>query len=414
MKLLPPRIAVWIILVVSPALTAEPEPNAATKPDFSKVPGVVVDHLPASSGMYVGSPSIAILPGGDYVASHDLFGPKSTERDRAVTWVFRSSDRGQTWTRQAEVQGQFWSTLFVHRGDLYLMGTWAHYNNVVIRRSTDGGRTWTEPKDSASGLLREGRYHCAPVPVVEHAGRLWRGVEDTTEPRRWGMPFRAMMMSAPVGADLLRAESWTTADPIASDKAWLDGRFNGWLEGNAVVTPEGRLVDLLRVDCPEGGRAALVRMSDDGRKASFDPSGGFIDFPGGAKKFTVRYDPESKRYWSLANYVPPKYRDVKAGGVRNTLALTSSADLVRWRIDCILLHHPDVRRHGFQYPDWQFDGPDLVAAVRTAFDDGLGGAHNAHDANFLTFHRLKDFRRLTLADSAVAPASLGMLHSAPP
>jgi hypothetical protein len=29
---------------------------------------------------------------------------------------------------------------------------------------------------------------------------------------------------------------------------------------------------------------------------------------------------------------------------------------------------------------------------RTAFDDGLGGAHNAHDANFLTFHRIENIR----------------------
>jgi hypothetical protein len=41
------------------------------------VPGVVIDHAFASTGCYVGSPSIAVLPNGDYVASHDLFGPKS-------------------------------------------------------------------------------------------------------------------------------------------------------------------------------------------------------------------------------------------------------------------------------------------------------------------------------------------------
>jgi len=51
------------------------------------------------------------------------------------------------------------------------------------------------------------------------------------------------------------------------------------------------------------------------------------------------------------------------------------------------------------YADWQFDGDDLIAAVRTAFDDGQSGAHSNHDANFLTFHRVRNFRRLTLADS---------------
>ena len=365
----------------------------------SQVPGVVIDHSPKASGLYIGSPSIAILPGGEYVASHDEFGPKSTEHSRAKTRVFRSKDRGRTWQHASDVDGQFWSSLFVHGGDLYLLGPLAHYASVVIRRSTDGGRHWTEPKDSHSGLLLPGRYHCAPVPVIDHHGRLWRAMEDTTNPGRWGLPFRAMMISAPLDADLLRAENWTCSDRQSGDARWLGGRFNGWLEGNAVAAPDGRIVDILRVDCPEGGKAAIVEVGDDGRSTAFDPARGLIDFPGGAKKFSIRFDPVSKRYWSLTNYVLPKHRGRHAAGVRNTLALTSSSDLRAWRVDCVLLYHPDVTMHAFQYPDWQFDGEDIVAAVRTAFDDGQGGAHNAHDANYLTFHRFANFRRLTPADS---------------
>ena len=69
---------------------------AAAETDLSEVPGVVIDHQPQASGRYVGSPSIAVLPGGDYVASHDQFGPKSTEHQRAITKVFRSADRGRS------------------------------------------------------------------------------------------------------------------------------------------------------------------------------------------------------------------------------------------------------------------------------------------------------------------------------
>ncbi len=65
---------------------------------------------------------------------------------------------------------------------------------------------------------------------------------------------------------------------------------------------------------------------------------------------------------------------------------------------CIILHHPDTEKHGFQYVDWEFEGDYLIAACRTAFDDGLGGAHNQHDANFLTFHRVGNFRDLTRND----------------
>ena len=35
----------------------------------------------------------------------------------------------------------------------------------------------------------------------------------------------------------------------------------------------------------------------------------------------------------------------------------------------------------------------------TAYDDGLGGAHTANDANYLTFHRIRNFRKLNLENS---------------
>ncbi len=125
----------------------------AQSPDFSKVPGVVITHSAAASGLYIGSPSIAVLPNGDYVASHDFFGPKSNEHVRATSRVYRSRDRGKTWVRVSEINGQFWSKLFVHRGKLYIMGTDRHHGNAIIRHSADGGESWTDPTDAGHGLL---------------------------------------------------------------------------------------------------------------------------------------------------------------------------------------------------------------------------------------------------------------------
>jgi hypothetical protein len=45
--------------------------------------------------------------------------------------------------------------------------------------------------------------------------------------------------------------------------------------------------------------------------------------------------------------------------------------------------------------DWQFSGKDILVLSRTAFDDEEGGAHRAHDANFLTFHTIRNFRKNT-------------------
>ena len=374
--------------------------SQAQKAATSNVPGVVIDYSPALSRQYIGSPSIAVLPNGDYIASHDFFGPGSTFSKMSV---FGSKDKGRTWQKRADLEGQWWSTLFVHKGALYLMGTTKEYGFTVIRRSIDGGKIWTEPKDANSGLLfGDGAYHCSPQPVVIHKGRIWRAMEDAMNGTKWGERFNAFMMSAPVDADLLKASSWTASNRLARNPEWLGGKFNAWLEGNAVVTPQGKIVNILRVDIKQDDneKAAIVRISDDGKQASFDPRTDFVDFPGGSKKFTIRWDAKSKAYWALANYVPPQHRRQEPSRTRNTLALIRSTDLRNWEVRTVLLYHTDTAKHGFQYPDWLVEGEDLIAVVRTAFDDAADGAHNQHDANYLTFHRLRNFRKLTMKDSA--------------
>jgi hypothetical protein len=74
-------------------------------------------------------------------------------------------------------------------------------------------------------------------------------------------------------------------------------------------------------------------------------------------------------------------------------------------VRCIVLYHPDLARHGFQGVDWLFDGDDLIAFSRTAYDDGQGGAGNFHDTNFLTFHRVHNLRALTMKDSVPMPSA---------
>lgn len=194
----------------------------------------------------------------------------------------------------------------------------------------------------------------------------------------WGN-FDALVVSIPVDADLLRAENWTFSRRLPKP----DGI--AWLEGNVLRDPEGNLVNVLRTNGAVADRAAVVRV-DAGGTLAFDPSGNFVDMPGGGAKFTIRYDGKTARYWALVN------RQTDPDAYRNHLVLVSSADLRRWRDEITVLFHPDRAKHAWQYADWLFEGDDIVFVSRTAFDDGAGGARRAHDANFMTFHRIRDFR----------------------
>jgi hypothetical protein len=388
------------LLIQTAGFSQEAREEEAVK---SRPPGVVINYSPSESGIYLGCPGIAVLPDGRYVASHSFFGPGSKKKRIAV---FGSKDRGKTWQKLTDLNGQWWSNLFTRNGSLYIMGVNKKYGDVVIRRSDDGSKTWTAPKDKNSGLLLAGgRYHTAPVPIVVNKGRIWRGMEHLKPGADWGN-FHAFVMSAPIEADLLKAESWTSSNRLIFKKEWAsEEKRPGWLEGNIVVTPDNRLVNILRLNFLEGGKAAVIRISDDGKNIFFDPDKDIIDFPGGSKKFTIRYDKVSKRYWSLTNIVPSRDKTLRASLHRNILALISSPDLKNWSVQSVILRHPDIKKHAFQYIDWLIEGDDIILVSRTAYDDGVGGAHRQHDANYFTFHRIPNFRKRKLTDKPLASSA---------
>ena len=383
-------------------------------------PGVIIDRSPDFARIYVACPSIAILPDGSYAASHSWFGPGTTND---TTEVFTSADRGATWTHRARLPGQWWSTLFVHRGQLHLLGVDREYGRIVIRRSGDGGRSWTTPVDDRTGRLtaRPG-YHGAPVPVLAHAGRLWRAFELSGGPAAdfaaevaqppaaggyntgvWGdlyirprLEWSSLVLSAAEDADLLRADAWRFSEPLAHV-----GSASQWIEGNVLRAPDGRLVNVLRTN-PRTATGApsrnstvvtLVDVASDGRRQTWDPATAVVPFPGGGSKFTIRHDPRTRRYWALPNLQadPAAYRSI--------VVLASSADLRAWRVEATVLQHPEPRHHAWQYLDWQFDGEDLIAVSRTAWE----GSRAAHDANYFTFHRIAGFRTRGGAPASPAP-----------
>ncbi len=386
------RISVVCILLIACS-------SYAMGPNETVPPGVVIHNSPAVSHNYVGSPSIVIMPDDTYVASHDYFGNRLSD-----SYIYLSKNKGETWEQIAKVELLTWSTLFNRGKELYLIGVSPKctmgYGDFVVRKSLDNGHTWTTPSDETTGLIRKGWYHCAPVPVVTHKNRYWRAMERMDNNWGWG-PFSAFVTSIPADGDLLNASHWKLSDEMRFDASWKTGA-SAWLEGNVVIDKKGNIKNILRVAYEQDDLAAMISVNLDGSSIRFNSETDFIHFPGAAKKFTIRYDPKSKRYWALSNFVLPKYRNTADNGaLRNTQVLMCSQDLIHWEIKEVLLSCDEPALHGFQYVDWQFDGKDIVFVSRTAWTDSTGEPPRQHDANYLTFHRIKDFRKYKKEKAAI-------------
>ncbi len=369
--------------------------HAQKKGTHMKPPGIIVDQSPDSKEIYIGSPSLAILPDGSYAASHDLFGPGTTYD---TTVVLRSTDKDKSWKKTATLKGQFWSRLFVANDNLYILGSNGRYGSLVIRRSKDNGKTWTTPADEKTGIIHAASdksiYGIAPGAILKRQGRLYKcAIRRKPGRRKWGQALDFFVLSAPADANLLLASNWLTSNSVCSEPR----PANMFLcdEGNVIAERNGKLFCILRVhESKKGGIAGILKLSTDGRKLSFDREKGYFPFPGGCKKFTIRYDSTSDQWWSLTNWAQEESlkRAVNAERTRNTLALTSAKELRDWKVRSVILYHPDVRNVGFQYADWHFEGDDIIALSRTAFGD----VTNCHNANYLTFHRIQNFRKRTM------------------
>ena len=356
--------------------------------------GTVVNYLHpdddayAFSGRYLCSPSLVRHPDGYLLASMDVY---AASHPQNLTLIFRSDDNGETWHYVSELMPCFWGKLFVHRDELYMLACSTEYGDLLIAKSSDGGKTFPAPVTLLRGS--NGKNGCTgvhknPQNILYHNGRLY----ETLEWGAWAdqsLCHAAMVMSCDEEADLLDPESWSFSEPLPFSHFAPELEDlpipTMTIEGTLTVAPDGKLLDVMRFGKYHTVIAYEVNTSDPEAPLSYSRC---IDFPANYSKFMIKYDEVSGRYYSVATRV----YDPELKKARNLLSLLSSRDLVNWEVVCDLFdyRHEDPKKVGFQYVDFSFEGNDIIYLCRTA----LNGAHTYHDSNYCTFHRIADFRSL--------------------
>lgn len=361
-----------------------------------KVEGRAVNYLHPEdpyysfSGRCLASPSLLRLPDGTLLASMDVYGKLAPQ---ILTLIFRSEDEGKSWQYLSELSPCFWGKLFLHRGELYMLACSTEFGDILIGKSSDGGRTFSAPTVIAHGQ-RDGwsGYHRAPQNILEHGGRLYTSYEWGERGEDLKTRFTVGVLSCAADADLLKAENWHLTKRQALDPAWVPELtdvtpMTATIEGTVVLQPDGRLTDILRFECA-AAKAIVYEVTDPAAPLSF---AGTMDFPANHSKFIIRHDGE--RYYSVATrYFENGERTDRGRPPRNLLSLLVSDDLKEWRVarDLIDYRHADMNKHGFQYVDFFFDGEDILYLCRTA----MNGAADFHDTNFITFHRIENYKSL--------------------
>lgn len=321
------------------------------------------------------------------------------------TYVYKSVDGGKTFTNTARISDFYYATIFENNGDLYLLGVknYGSDKNVGITKSSDGGVSWSEMKDGLGMLPSDGTMaHCSSTAVVLANGRIYKAYVGRGE--TWKEACRAYVISADVTSDLLSPESWTVSSSVDFKTEYFTSHKNGSSiptfvyieEGNVVVGPDGGIYAMYRVNSiPDPGYVVFMKLSDDNKTLVFDRNGAnsVIPFNGGVTKFTVRYDDSTGLYIAFVNnIVLDEYQ-----WQRNVLSVAVSSDMYNWEIlepvltdRSMMNEYVSATNHGFQYVDWVIDNDDILLAVR----ESMGESENFHNANYLTFYRLENYRSI--------------------
>ncbi len=299
-----------------------------------------------------------------------------------VTVIRKSTDGGKTWADVCSVRGVSWGVLLEVNGDIWLVGT--RLGNGVVIGKLQGNTLNTTALWSIESAVFE--------PLVSD-----------------GIVYLALdfgIASAPVTADLTNVSNWTlTQDPgdvatpawycQVSGKTLSGGGTADLMEGNIVKGKDGKIYVVYRIESqPNGDYAVMLQLSEDRTSLSLLPNdASLVALPTTVSRFVIKYDSQSDSYICISNL----WTVDEFCRARNVLGLSVSKDLQSWRVvDTVLVDrammNPECSgwAHAFQYPDWDFDGDDIVLVIREA----TGFTNTFHDGKYFTFYRISNFRAL--------------------
>ena len=348
------------------------------------------DDVYAFSGKALCSPCIVRHPDGFLLASMDVYRANSPQN---LELIFRSDDDGESWHYVSELYPCFWGRMFIYQGALYMLSCSTEYGDLLIGRSDDGGKTFAPPTVLLRGSCKCNvpGIHKNTQPPVTYGGRVW----TTLEWGSWGVGTHAAMVgSFPDGADPLDVSVWSFSEPVPYDPTWPgvgEGPSPGTIEGTLVVFPDGKLYNVMRYHMGATKQkfglvlAYRVNTEDPESPLVYDHA---IPLPGNHSKFMIRYDEVTKTYYTVICRIT----DPAVLNDRRLLSLMRSKDCENWELvyDLIDKRDEDPEEFGFQYPDFFFEGDDILLLCRTAMHKPI----NFHDANYSTFHRIRNFRDL--------------------
>jgi hypothetical protein len=213
---------------------------------------------------------------------------------------------------------------------------------------------------------------------------------------------------------VLNPQAWQISDevemPIPRELSpdLFTGPAMRCLEGN-VIEVAGRLRVLARACIDHyatSNLAAVFDLDDSGERPRLSFTQ-FYPIPGGQCKFFIVYDRVSHLFWMASN-LPANSQglvdspaNMPLGNDRRFLSLWYACDALNWfPAGCIA--RTERLTEAFMYPVMVIDGDDLALLVRTSVRySGLQAEIRAkngfHDANLLTFHRVRDFRSLAFS-----------------